>query len=621
MPIIRDTAILLLSLCAFSALHIMQYGSKLLLAAYILFFIFAYFTKKDKSLFSKRPRLGDTLAAAAVLLLEVAYGFTSTAYSNSLQNMGVNISPASTLALSAGIAILSVPSLLFIASWLRETTPNKLIDTLSALLTGRLFLWLCVSISLIGLIVLGYYSFSYSIWLDEAYSLSIIDSGYDKLVSVTAVDVHPPLYYIQLKLFIQFLQWIFPGMPGIFAAKLLSVIPYIILLIVSITRIRKTWGNYAAGTAAVALCCMPPLLAHGVNIRMYSWALLWVVCCYLQAYQITRKNTVCNWLIFSLYGLLAAYTNYWACITVAFIYLYIGIWSLRQGKDTLLKWGMALVLSGIGYLPWLYYFVCQFLDVSSGSCPWHTEVTIKGYSLMIMFGQNMLNLLIIALSAALITEHIRKANHNDSIFSLTGVSIPGLVILSGAIIGLLLAPSLSHRHLLPSYACMWLGVCLISALLPNKRWKIFAAFTILAVSVVEISILKQGEQVKSRDSYALLKKYRHRTPTAFVTRENAYFLPLTQLMPEHPVYIYNRKLRNVTKKSFDKNKLYELEDTQPIEEMLNQGVTVYYIAMDGDDAAQFTQGTSYKLKHLDTYELDLCKWIIYQVEKPDGDHS
>lgn len=45
-------------------------------------------------------------------------------------------------------------------------------------------------------------AFNNCIWLDEAFSMSMIKQSFWEMICNTAIDVHPPLYYIILKMII-----------------------------------------------------------------------------------------------------------------------------------------------------------------------------------------------------------------------------------------------------------------------------------------------------------------------------------------------------------------------------------------------------------------------------------
>ena len=65
-------------------------------------------------------------------------------------------------------------------------------------------------------------AFSYDLWVDEAFSIRMLEHSYGEMIALTAKDVHPPLYYIILKAGIGILNFCFAGrVPEIFCARLI----------------------------------------------------------------------------------------------------------------------------------------------------------------------------------------------------------------------------------------------------------------------------------------------------------------------------------------------------------------------------------------------------------------
>ena len=62
-----------------------------------------------------------------------------------------------------------------------------------------LLYFLAITISLITVMCQIKEALSYDIWVDEAFSLRMIQHPYRRIIQLTAQDVHPPLYYIILK--------------------------------------------------------------------------------------------------------------------------------------------------------------------------------------------------------------------------------------------------------------------------------------------------------------------------------------------------------------------------------------------------------------------------------------
>lgn len=84
--------------------------------------------------------------------------------------------------------------------------------------------------------------FNNSIWLDEAFSLSMIEQSFVDIIKNTAIDVHPPLYYIIVKFIVHFIS-IFNENNIIQVCKFISIIPIGILILISYKEVSKLFGK------------------------------------------------------------------------------------------------------------------------------------------------------------------------------------------------------------------------------------------------------------------------------------------------------------------------------------------------------------------------------------------
>ena len=153
----------------------------------------------------------------------------------------------------------------------------------------------------------------------------MIEHSYGELIAFTARDVHPPLYYRITKTFADLCKLINPAADTVIAAKVVSVLPYFIIALYSVTFIRKRFGSFTSGVFLFSVIAMPQLAGYTVEIRMYSWALLFVTVTLLHAYGTltAEKMQRIHGAAMVLYGLAAAYTQYFACVAVVMIYLYV----------------------------------------------------------------------------------------------------------------------------------------------------------------------------------------------------------------------------------------------------------------------------------------------------------
>ena len=115
-------------------------------------------------------------------------------------------------------------------------------------LTGRDILgYLLLGLSVIMLGKSLTLCFSSDIWYDELFTVGMIEHSYGDLIAFTARDVHPPLYYCIVKILVDLCKLISVQANPVVIAKIVSVLPYFILLIYSVSFIRKRFGIFTGG--------------------------------------------------------------------------------------------------------------------------------------------------------------------------------------------------------------------------------------------------------------------------------------------------------------------------------------------------------------------------------------
>ena len=107
--------------------------------------------------------------------------------------------------------------------------------------------------------------------IDEYWTYSLVNLPFMQGMIVAVHDVHPPLYYLILYLFTPL------GLDNLYLLKVLSIVPYVLLMIVSATKIRKDYGWLTAGLFVFAIGIMSDFFCEFLTIRMYSWGLFFVV--------------------------------------------------------------------------------------------------------------------------------------------------------------------------------------------------------------------------------------------------------------------------------------------------------------------------------------------------------
>lgn len=195
-------------------------------------------------------------------------------------------------------------------------------------------------------------------WFDEGFTISIIKHPYSAIWSLTAGDVHPPLYYLLLKTYASLVG------DSVSCLRFFSAIPIFLTVIVASTLIRKLWGDKVAIVFIIAMFFSSLVPYMTSEIRMYSWAAFFVLMTFLFAYMSYTCKQKKYIILFVLFSLFAAYTHYYALITVAYIYLLYFLIVLIKDKKQIINVVLAGVVFALGYLPWLLIFMTQLKSVS-----------------------------------------------------------------------------------------------------------------------------------------------------------------------------------------------------------------------------------------------------------------
>ena len=337
--------------------------------------------------------------------------------------------------------------------------------------------------------------FSNDIWYDELFTVGMIEHSYGDLIAFTARDVHPPLYYCIVKFAVELCKLISPMADTAIIAKIVSVLPYLILLLYSVTLIRKRFGIFTGGLFLFCLITMPQLSTYTVEVRMYSWALLFVTAAILHAYEIVisaKRHAAA----LVLYGLAAAYTHYFACVAVIMVYLYVFAAFLINDRRRIKQWFLWVTVSVVGYIPWLFALYRQITAVTENywilPLSWRSLGGCVKFLMKPAFAGNALSTVLAVVMFAVYScvyvwnvvklYHSRrerrrsadigydvndtdKHNHHESIqkqrndvmFMTAGIGVLAGLVLFGFTASAVLRPIFVYRYMIPAMGCFWLS--------------------------------------------------------------------------------------------------------------------------------------------------------------------
>ena len=447
---------------------------------------------------------------------------------------------------------------------------------------GILFLIL----GILSFFVCLFQAFGQDIWFDEVFSVNFIQHSYKEIAVLTGKDVHPPLYYWYLKFFHDIGKVLVPAASSIVLCKLASMLPFVGIFVYTLTAIRKNFGLHVAGLFWFLIMTMPQISNYTVEIRMYSLALFFITAAFVHSYELVcafpaqgvseaertaepgvaagteetaepgaagsevtsgaalasgsvtgenglikgwKKNK--HWLLFWGYGILTAYTQYYACVAVIAIYIALFVFfvvkahkgktektsckkthihkeQLKEQEAILTKapvkgWkaehtteqetgriagkciGKVLLCAGLSvlaYLPWLPFFFSQVRTVSSSY--WIQPLTWKSIfgcmkyiflpvSYTVRKNYVLACVMILVFGAAFLYSFLMKRKDaRGRFFLLTGLWIAVFTTLIGFVCSILNRPIFVYRYLISCLGAMWLVAAVVLWDFIEKNWGI-----------------------------------------------------------------------------------------------------------------------------------------------------
>lgn len=219
--------------------------------------------------------------------------------------------------------------------------------------------------------------FENNFWGDEGYTIKLAKMNISEMLAATADDVHPPLYYLIVQVFCRIF-----GFHHI-VYHVVSLIPYVLILILCLSVIWKWFGKEAAAIMITFSSFLTSAIGNTLDVRMYSWAELFVLLSFLCLYSILHDDHVKSYAAFGIASLAAAYTHYYSLISVAFFYVVLILAAVFKERRRIKRVALTCVLTVIGYMPWLFVLLRTFQRTAGDY--WMTDIPTWKESLYYLF--------------------------------------------------------------------------------------------------------------------------------------------------------------------------------------------------------------------------------------------
>ncbi len=304
-------------------------------------------------------------------------------------------------------------------------------------------------------------------------------------------DVHPPLHYVVLKLVL------FLTNESILAARLLAAGMAILLLWRCGLFLKKEFGVKAALFFCILVYLNPFMIQKATEIRMYMFASCFVCLSGIEAYYLIKAPRRKNWICFTVFSLLAAYSHYYAILTVSFLYAGLLLYYIVTGKrDGVRRWFLCAAATVAGYLPWLPTAWRQVTAVNNGYWIEPASSILAPlrelfYSRISYTHQIYIGIMVLLMGAALFLL-IKKRNEDFYWALVCGTPLWGILIF-GALYAAQIRPILINRYLIMAVCLCLLGISSVCRYLNKYIVMLFCLFSaVVGIYTYQSSIRAQA---------------------------------------------------------------------------------------------------------------------------------
>jgi uncharacterized membrane protein len=218
------------------------------------------------------------------------------------------------------------------------------------------------AVLVLAFLIRAYHITSTSLWHDEAFSALLIKYPWPEMLYRIGLDVHPPGYYVFLRL------WSYFFGESLLSLRGFSVFFGVATVLVAYLFIKAAFGKEKIALVGALLVAVHPFQAYYLEARMYTFGTFLIIA---SAWMLVRAFATGYWRYWAAFAgaaALAAYTHYYLLFSVAALglfalaYAYQSYgWNWRNYKKLVGACGLA----ALAYLPWLPVLIRQFSQVQS----------------------------------------------------------------------------------------------------------------------------------------------------------------------------------------------------------------------------------------------------------------
>jgi len=214
----------------------------------------------------------------------------------------------------------------------------------------KIFIWL-LALTFLAFILRTLRLDFQPLWWDEGWSVYFATADVPTMIARTAIDIHPPLYYLALRL------WILIIGSSAAAVRHFSVLAGTLSVPLIFLIGRRLFDVRVGIMASLTMTLAPFHIYYSQEARMYAlvaFLVLASIYLFLSLLEGEEAASPVQWLFYIVITSLAMYTQYYAVFIPVSQTVFVLV-GLRRNRGFLVRWLGAQFVLVLAYLPWVLY--------------------------------------------------------------------------------------------------------------------------------------------------------------------------------------------------------------------------------------------------------------------------
>ena len=208
--------------------------------------------------------------------------------------------------------------------------------------------WILVGIISLGAVLRLAFLNSHSFWFDEAFSFFLAKLSVNSLITATAADNNPPLYYLLLK------AWMAVG-EQVWWLRSFSILAGITSIYLIFKVGQKLTNNRTALLASAIFAWSPLQLYFSAETRMYSLAVLETLLLTWFYLKFKSNHKLIDLVLLTITAIAGLYTQYYVVLIILAFNLCFIIDRRNFSRIQKVSWLISQAIICLAFIPWLVY--------------------------------------------------------------------------------------------------------------------------------------------------------------------------------------------------------------------------------------------------------------------------